>query len=219
MPGEYLTLDVDGSIAYLTIEGAPKNELTFQFFESFAQIVEERLPSLEVDALILRGRGRHFSSGSPVDELRSAVRAAGNDRSPSWCEIHSQSFQKLTDLPYPSVAAIAGCCLGSGLELALACTARVAATNALLALPESQHGLIPGCGGTVMLTELIGARRAMRLILSGEALSAEQASDLGIVDGVASKRNLLDEAKRIASCLPGYHLVSRKMYRVSCESF
>jgi enoyl-CoA hydratase/carnithine racemase len=199
--GDSLTLEIDGATAILTIEGAPRNELTFERFDALVELMGDRLPFLDVEALIITGRGRHFSSGSRVDELRSSVRAAGNECSPSWCEIHTQSFQKLRQLPYPTVAAIAGCCLGSGLELALSCTARVAATNALLALPEAQHELIPGCGGTVLLTELVGYRRAMQLILSGEGLSAAQALELGLVDSVVERANLLAEAKRIASCI------------------
>ena len=136
-----------------------------------------------------------------MEELLARASVIGNERSPSWCEIHSEHFQALRDLPYPVVAAVSGCCLGSGFELALACTARVASENAFFALPESQHGLIPGCGGTVNLTELIGFRKAMTLVLSGELISAAQALDLGLVDIVVKRKELMSTAERLISCM------------------
>lgn len=196
-----IALERTGDVGHLIIEGAPRNELSFRVFDDFVELVDRRLPGLDVAGLIISGRGRHFSSGSNVDELLARARVVGNVRSPSWCEIHSEHFQALRGLPYPVVAAVSGCCLGSGLELALACTVRVASENAVFAMPESQHGLIPGCGGTVNLTELIGYRKAMTLILSGELLSAEQAHDLGLVDLVVERKQLMSSAERLISCI------------------
>jgi enoyl-CoA hydratase/carnithine racemase len=197
-----LTLERDGDLGHVIIEGPPANELSFALFDALAELVELVLPELDVRGLIISGRGRHFSSGSNVAKLLE--RASNNGHTPSWCEVHSEHFQALSRLPYPVVAAVSGCCLGSGLELALACTARVAADNAVFALPESQHGLIPGCGGTVNLTGLIGYRRALRLILSGELLSAAQALELGLVDAVARRQDLHATARRLVERLaPG----------------
>lgn len=196
-----ITLERDGDVGHLIIEGAPRNELSFKVFDEFVELVDNKLPRFDVSGLIISGRGRHFSSGSNVAELLDRAKVVGNVRSPSWCEIHSEHFQALRGLPYPVVAAVSGCCLGSGLELALACTARVASENAVFAMPESQHGLIPGCGGTVNLTELIGYRRALTLILSGDLLSAEQAHDLGLVDLVVERKGLMSSAQRLISCI------------------
>jgi enoyl-CoA hydratase len=110
---------------------------------------------------------------------------------------NSDSFSALPALPFPVVAAIQGCCLGSGLELALACHFRVAAKNAVLGLPEAGFGLMPGCGGTVRLTRLAGYQKAMRYILTGESLLAEDALKEGIVDAVVDKEELEGAAKRI----------------------
>lgn len=196
-----ITLERTDDVGHLVIEGAPRNELSFRVFDEFVELVDTVLPGLDVLGLIISGRGRHFSSGSNVGELLARAKVIGNERSPSWCEIHSEHFQALRGLPYPVVAAVSGCCLGSGLELALACTARVASANAVFAMPESQHLLIPGCGGTVNLTELIGFRKAMTLILSGELLSAEQALALGLVDVVVERKELMASAERLISCI------------------
>jgi len=195
-----LTLEREGDVGRLVIDGPPRNELTFEVFDAFVEIVDDVLPTLDVAGLIITGRGRHFSSGSIVNELIERAGVNGNESSPSWCEIHSDHFRALRRLPYPVIAAVAGCCLGSGLELALSCTARVAADNALFALPESQHGLIPGCGGMVNLTELIGFRKAMTLILGGELLDAAQALELGLVDVVVPRKDVMATAKRLISC-------------------
>lgn len=196
-----LTLECDGDLGHLILDGPPKNELDFGFFDALGELVEGELPALEIRGLIVSGRGRHFSSGSNVAELLTKVQGADNESSPSWCEFHARHVRRLGQLPYPVVAAVRGCCLGSGLELALACTHRVAADNALIALPEAQHGLIPGCGGTVRLTELVGYRQAMRLIVSGEPISAEQALGLGLIDQVVGRRELMDAAMRLIYCM------------------
>jgi enoyl-CoA hydratase len=195
------SLTRDGDVGHLVIEGAPRNELSFKVFDQFVELVDHVLPQQDLAGLVISGRGRHFSSGSNVAELLERAKVVGNESSPSWCEIHSEHFQALRGLPYPIVAAVSGCCLGSGLELALACTARVASENAVFAMPESQHGLIPGCGGTVNLTELIGYRKAMKLILSGELLSAQQACELGLVDIVVGRKELIPTAERLISCI------------------
>jgi enoyl-CoA hydratase/carnithine racemase len=194
-----LALERDGDLANLVIEGPPANELSFAVFDALAELVEHVLPALDVRGLVISGRGRHFSSGSNVAKLLE--RASSNGHTPSWCEVHSEHFQALARLPYPVVAAVSGCCLGSGLELALACAARVAADNAVFALPESQHGLIPGCGGTVNLTGLIGYRRALRLILSGELLGAAEALELGLVDVVVRRQDVHATARRLVERL------------------
>ena len=92
------------------------------------------------------------------------------------------------------VAAIGGCCLGAGLELALACHYRVCATNATLGFPESSFGLMPGCGGTIRLPALVGRAAAMRMILDAQSVRAEEARAMGLVDVVVHKRELTRSA-------------------------
>ena len=95
------------------------------------------------------------------------------------------------------MAAVGGCCLGSGLELALACRWRVAAANAVFALPETSFDLMPGCGGTVRLPLLVGRGRAVELLLSGRFVDAAEAREIGLVDAVVDRRDLLAAARRL----------------------
>ena len=190
-----IRLVVEGGAARLVLEAPPNNVMNRAFFERFARLVDGELPALRVRGLVIHGVGRHFSSGADLSEMR-----AGLHRDAGLWRAHlfeaTNHLERWSRLPYPVVAAISGCCLGSALELALACTRRVAAANAVFALPESTFGLLPGCGGTVRLPRLIGAGRAAELILSGRTFGAEEALALGVVDRVTTKERLLPEALR-----------------------
>ncbi|MGH8147700.1 MAG: 3-hydroxyacyl-CoA dehydrogenase NAD-binding domain-containing protein [Rhodanobacteraceae bacterium] len=109
-------------------------------------------------------------------------------------------FERLARLPMPTVAAIHGACMGGGTELALACRMRVAARapETRIALPEVQLGIHPGWGGTARLPRLIGAPKALAMMLTGRAASAERARAEGLVDRLAAPEALLDEARKLA---------------------
>ena len=117
-------------------------------------------------------------------------------------------FDKLAALEKPTVAMIDGFCLGGGLELVLACDYRVAADDnqhTRLGLPEVLLGIHPGWGGTVRLPLLIGAQKAMKLILTGKTVSAKEAEKLGIVDAAVPRRVLEKAACHYALDRPGVH--------------
>ena len=105
-------------------------------------------------------------------------------------------YQKLAELPCPTVAAIHGHCLGGGTELALACRYRVASNDAStrIGLPETQLGIFPGWGGSSRLPQLVGAPAAMDMMLTGRTLSASAARSIGLVDKVAAPAVLVDAA-------------------------
>jgi enoyl-CoA hydratase len=101
----------------------------------------------------------------------------------------------------PSIAAINGFAVGTGLELAMACTLRVAASSAKLGQPEVKLGIIPAAGGSQRLPRLIGMGRAMEMILTGEPITAEQALSIGLVNRVTALESLMEEAKKLAVLL------------------
>ncbi len=121
-------------------------------------------------------------------------------------------LDRISNLQYPSIAAINGTCLGGGLELALACHFRIATDSGrtLLGLPEVKLGILPAAGGTVRLVRTTGIRKALPLMLTGRSLSAAEAKALGIVDIVVYPENLFDTVKR---CVP--HLRKRFPRKVS----
>jgi 3-hydroxyacyl-CoA dehydrogenase len=125
-------------------------------------------------AVVLMGAGRMFSAGAEMTEF-------GKPRQPpSLPEV----FEAIESAKVPVVAAIHGSALGGGLELALACHARVAAPGALLGLPEVKRGFVPGAGGTQRLPRLIGGEAALKLVVTGEPVTAAEARELGFVDAV-----------------------------------
>ena len=191
-----LVVDQDGGIARLVLDAPPRNEMGQDFFRTLAALVGT-LKDLSVRGLVIHGAGRHFSSGADIDALKAGLAGAQPDLAKPALLAAASSFQTIADLPYPTVAAVGGCCLGSGLELALACRWRVAAANAIFALPETSFDLMPGCGGTVRLPPLVGRGRAVDLVLSGRFVDAREAREIGLVDAVVDRRDLLDVARRL----------------------
>jgi enoyl-CoA hydratase/carnithine racemase len=112
-----------------------------------------------------------------------------------------ETFNILEGLGKPSIAAINGYALGGGLEMAMACTFRIASTNARLGQPEINLGLVPGYGGTQRLLRLLGQAKAMEMILLGTPIRAEDAERLGLVSKVVERESLLDECLSLARSL------------------
>jgi enoyl-CoA hydratase/carnithine racemase len=187
----------EGGIARLVLDAPPRNQMDAGFFRDFAALAGT-LRGLPARGLVVHGAGRHFSSGADVDALKAGVNGDQPSRAAQALLEATASFQAIAELPFPAVAAIGGCCLGSGLELALACRWRVAAGNAVFALPETTFDLMPGCGGTVRLPRLVGRGRAVELLLSGRFVDAAEALAIGLVDAVVDRHDLLPAARRLA---------------------
>jgi enoyl-CoA hydratase len=129
-------------------------------------------------ALLVTGAGgKAFCAGADIKELTG--RSLTEQK--RGAELGQHTFAKLDRLPMPSVAVINGYAFGGGLELALACTLRIATHNAKMGLPEIKLGLIPGYGGTQRLPRAVGEARAMEMILSGRTIEAEEALRIGLV--------------------------------------
>jgi enoyl-CoA hydratase len=186
-----------GDIAHLVLDRPPRNTMDSRLFVELRRVVLDEVPRLDVIGLLVHGRGRHFSAGADVEEIIATVAEQSEAEALAALGDNQRVVQALVDCPFPVVAAIGGCCFGSALELALGCHYRIATRNALLALPEAQHGLMPGCGGTALLGSIVGAGRAMELALTGRLLDADEALEIGLVDRVVERTSLLAEAERI----------------------
>lgn len=146
--------------------------------EMFSQL-EQHLDRIEHDdsrALVLTGTGRAFCAGTDLNQ-------AHGDPQQRLLRVHAL-LHRLLDFPKISVAAINGLALGGGLELPLACTFRVARRGAKLGLPEVKLGLLPAYGGTQLLPRLVGATRALEIMLSGEPIDATAALSIGLLNRV-----------------------------------
>ena len=160
-----------GEVVVLRLANPPVNTLKHALrAHLFAAI--ERAEAEGAKALVLIGAGRMFSAGAEMTEFGKPP------VSPTLTEVIDQ----LDAFPGLTVAAIHGHALGGGLELALGCRARVASPGAMVGLPEVKRGILPGAGGTQRLPRLIGAEPALALISTGDAVPAERALALGIID-------------------------------------
>ena len=138
----------------------------------------DRVESSPSVAIVITGEGRAFCPGTDLREPMSDV----DGHVARWHRL----AKRLIDYPKLSVAAINGLALGGGLELALACTLRVATPDAKLGLPEVKLSVMAGYGGTQMLSRTIGAQRALLMMLTGEPVSGNEALSIGLVDMVDS---------------------------------
>jgi 3-hydroxyacyl-CoA dehydrogenase len=162
----------DGDVHVLRITNPPVNTLRNEVRAGLLNGIQAANRD-GARAIVLVGSGRGFSGGAEMTEF-------GKPRQPpSLPEV----FQAMEDSKAPVVAAIHGHALGGGLELALACHARVASPSAQVGLPEVKRGFVPGAGGPQRLPRLIGLE-ALRIIVSGEPVPAPTAAKLGIVDAV-----------------------------------
>ena len=147
-------------------------------------------------ALVVTGEGdRAFSAGTDL------VESVGFDAEENRAKVRRARslFFRLHRSPVTSIAALNGMAYGGGLELALACTFRIAAPAARMALPEIKLGVLPAYGGTQLLPAVVGASRALDMMLTGRAVEADEALVMGLVNRVASEGSaLLEEALSFA---------------------
>lgn len=156
------------------------NALSFKIIEDIGRAFDEVAKS-KARALIISGAGtKAFCAGADIKELRHRHLSAQK----RGAELGQAVFSKLDTLPIASVAVINGYAFGGGLELALACTFRLATTNAKIGLPEIKLGLIPGYGGTQRLPRAVGEARALEMIMTGRTVAAEEAERIGLVNRI-----------------------------------
>ena len=153
-------------------------------------------------ALLVTGAGdRAFSAGADIKELMG--RTLVEQRAGAM--LGQSVLAKLDQLPMPSIALINGYAFGGGLELALACTFRLAVRTARLGFPEIKLGLIPGYGGTQRLPRLVGEARATEMILTGRTVEAAEAERIGLVNRLVDG-DLVEAGQAFARQMTGFSL-------------
>lgn len=184
------------------------NALSAAVLRELAQAFDEVAAS-DARALIVTGAGsKAFCAGADIKEL--VGRSLSQQRRDA---AYGQAvLARLDDLPQLSIAAINGYAFGGGLELALACTFRIAARGAKMGLPEIKLGLIPGYGGTQRLPRVVGEARALEWIMSARTVDAEEALRLGLVQRVAAG-DVLAAALEYARGFSAYGLPALKLAR------
>lgn len=196
---EHIKLEHDGEISILTINRPEKrNAVNNATVEEIDKALSQIEASENTRVLILTGAGdKAFVAGADIAELARRDTLLGRNDTRRRQEIYT----RIEMLEIPSIAAINGFALGTGLELAMACTLRVASTSAKLGQPEVKLGIIPGAGGTQRLPRLVGMGRAMEMILTGNPVSAEEALAMGLVNRIVAPGQLMDEVKKLAAAI------------------
>lgn len=193
MAYETLTIEREALIATITIN-RPKslNALNSQTLRELTQAVRE---CADLRAIILTGAGeRAFIAGADISEMAPM----GPWQAREFSELGHVFTALLEDIPCAAIAAVNGYALGGGLEVAVACDLIFASDNAKLGLPEVSLGVTPGFGGTQRLVRLIGKLRAKEIILAGEMVDAKRAEQIGLVNGVVPREQLLSHCKQVA---------------------
>jgi enoyl-CoA hydratase len=185
----------EGKLGLITINRPEmKNPLNMAVFRALDAVLNEVAADDEVGAIVVTGAGSAFVSGADINELLGFTTQEG------WVASRYQQsvFNKLERIGKPSIAAMSGFAMGGGLELALSCTFRVAATKAKIGFPELGLGIIPAFGGTQRLTRTVGYAKAAELILFRSIVGGEEAYRLGLVNHVVDDDKALEKAKELA---------------------
>lgn len=194
----WLEMRAEGPIASLVLGRPDKlNALTLETLEALDQACAAIEQQRELRVVVLSSSNdQAFCAGAdiaawgalpPVDMWRR------------WTRIGHRIFERLAQLPQPTIAAIDGLALGGGLELALACDLRVAGASSRFGLPETKIGAIPGWGGTARLQSAIGIPQAKRLIFSGTQIDAHEALRIGLVQELALSESAWARAMSLAA--------------------
>jgi enoyl-CoA hydratase len=199
MAYENILYEVQDRIAVITLN-RPKvlNALNGQLMEEVHRAFQDIKADPNVGGVLITGSGeKAFCAGADIDELRRNTPVKGVQTA-----LRGQAILRDIELcGKPVVAAINGHCYGGGCELAMACTLRLASDNAKLGQPEVNLGIIPGYGGTQRLPRLVGKGIALELVISGRAITAEEAHRIGLVNRVVPQADLMGAARDLLNTI------------------
>jgi enoyl-CoA hydratase/carnithine racemase len=196
-------LEKEGGVGIIVLDRPPANSYDYAFLREFASAIDDARIDLSIKSAIVvtSASERFFSPGADV-----SVFATGGPRSRFMLALLAhEAFRKMENTPLVFIAAIAGHCLGGGLELALACDLRFAAEGAYqIGLPEVNLGLFPGSGGTQRLPRLVGLSKGLDLIANATTLNPAGAKEAGIIDrlfpdAAACRAGAIEYAAKLAA--------------------
>lgn len=185
-----------GTVAELTLDNPPLNLVSAELTQQLRKALTEVAADNAVRVLVVTGAGdRAFCAGSDIGEFADFAGRVAEGK----LLLEKLVYRQLANLPMPTIAAIGANALGGGLELALCCDLRIAASSARLGLPEVRLAVMPGSGGTQRITRIVGPARAKELILTGRLLDAPRAAEIGLVSAVVPAGEALTVAREWAA--------------------
>jgi enoyl-CoA hydratase len=192
-----IRLEKRAPLAVVTLD-RPKvlNALNAATFAELAAVFEDLAADSSIRVVLLAGEGgRAFAAGADIRELAAATTP---EQGESFSLSGQAVFRRIETLGKPVIACIRGFALGGGCEMAIACTLRIAAADAKLGQPEVKLGLLPGYGGSQRLPRLVGRGAALKLLLTGAIIDAQEALRIGLVDEVVATEHLMRRAEALA---------------------
>jgi enoyl-CoA hydratase len=210
MAYKHIVYDKEDELAIITFNRPEvRNAINFLAIDEALEAAKKADADETVRALILTGAGeKAFIAGADIKELQQRN---------TLTELGERSGRRrvlnhlLETMSKPSIAAINGFAIGGGLEIALACTLRIASDTAKFGLSEINLGIMPGNGGTQRLPRLVGKGRAMEIILTGELIDAAEAYRIGLVNQVVPLAELMDYTRQLARKLTAKSPLALKM--------
>jgi enoyl-CoA hydratase len=199
MPYETLIYEPKDRIGYVTLN-RPRilNAQSPEMFDELAQVFGEIKHDPGVGVVILTGAGdRAFCAGADINYLKQLAQTTPM-AAKTFVQKNRLALGAIEHLGKPVIAAVNGFALGGGCELAMACHIRLAADSARFGQPEINLGLFPGAGGTQRLPRLVGKGIALEMMLTGEAISAQEAYRVGLVNKVVPAAELMATAEKLA---------------------
>lgn len=187
-----VTLTKEGNIAIISVvRPEALNALSREIVDEMDVLIEEVKQDADIRCLIFHSE-KNFAAGADI----KAMAVCNEEEAKAFC--FSPVYDKIGEMPIPTIAAIEGYALGGGMELAMCADMRIAGEGAKMGFPEVTLGIFPGAGGTIRVPKLVGPAYAKELIFSGDAVTAERALQMGLVNRVVADDQVLEEAKKLA---------------------
>jgi 3-hydroxyacyl-CoA dehydrogenase len=213
-PMTVLRYKVEQGVAWLAMNNPPLNALSHELRKSIVAGLDRAIADRTVQAIVLIGNERAFSSGADIKEFAGGA-------------FYAEPFlpavvDALEAAPKPVVAAISGACMGGGLEVALGCHHRVALADAKIAFPEVKLGLIPGARGTQRFPRLVGLETAVNMMVSGAVVPAGMLKDAALFDGVVKddlRKAAAELARKVATGKPPRRVRDLPVSHPQAEAF
>jgi enoyl-CoA hydratase len=191
---EFISIEHHGAVAVIKLDRPKMNVLNRQMQEEIRKVSESISTNPDVRVAVFYGGEKAFAAGADIKEMVNWDAQEAAKQAPGL----QDCFNAVANIPKPTIAALTGYALGGGLELALACDLRIAASDTQLGQPEILLGVIPGAGGTQRLTRLVGPAHSKDLIFTGRFISASEAKEIGLVNEVVTPADLFDRSLALA---------------------
>jgi 2-(1,2-epoxy-1,2-dihydrophenyl)acetyl-CoA isomerase len=198
---EPLIFTVEEHIALLTLNRPDKrNAFTTQMLDLWAEALTECQHRPDIRVVVVTGAGQAFCAGGDIEEMQQRLSSPPLDHKRFLESVHRVPLT-LAAMDKPVIAAVNGAAMGAGMDMALACDIRFASINARFAASYVRMGLAPGDGGAYFLPRLVGVAKALELLWTGDAIDAEKAEQLGIVNRVLPEEELMPYTREFAARL------------------